>query len=117
MVLAGCGPRDPVDRLMHRVSNETVWSYPFKAIDLPATATPEELVAALSKRRVLELGHFEFRGYKISQIRSVQTEPPESDKYTAVVLETSLGQKIVLLQPIQRGTNWGGWYYETYDAE
>ena len=117
VLLAGCGHQDPIERLMHRVSHESFPSYPFKRIELPATATPEQLIAALSKRSVLDLGHFDFTSYKISEIRSVQTEPPMSQTFTAVLLDTSLGQKIVLLRPMGSGTNFEGWYYRAYDAK
>jgi len=101
---------------MHRVSHESVPSYPFNPIKLPATATPEELITALSKRGLSELGHFNFASYKLSEIRPVQTEPPISEKFTAVRLDTDRGQKIVLLRPMQNKTNWIGWYYKIYDA-
>src|ERR1700722_13262197 len=115
--LVGCGHRDPIDRLVRKVSHENVPSYPFKRIELPATATPEQLISALSKRSALDLGHFDFTSYKISQIRPVLTEAPMSETFTAVLLDTSLGQKIVLLRPMQSGTNFEGWYYRTYDAK
>ncbi len=102
---------------MAEVSHESVPSYPFKPIELPATATPEQLITALSKRSVLDLGHFDFTSYKISEIRSVETEPPMSKRFTAVRLDTNLGQKIVLLRPVQHGTNWMGRYYRTYDTK
>lgn len=114
--LTGCH-RDPIARLVHQVSYEDVASYPFNAIQLPPTATPEQLITALSKRSVLDLGRFDFHTYKISEIRPVQTEGPLVMRYTAVLLDTELGQKIVLLRPMQSGTNWYGWYYRTYDAK
>ena len=117
ILISGCSHRDPIDRLVHEVSHEDVPSYPFRPIDLPATATPAQLVSALSKRSALDLGHFDFGSYKISEIRPVQTEPPMSEAFTAVLLDTSVGQKIVLLRPMQRGTNWAGWYYRTYDSK
>ena len=116
VVVVGCGHRDPIERLMHEVSSEHVPSYPFKPIGLAATATPEELISALSKRGPSELGHFNFASYKISEIRPVQTEPPISEKFTAVRLDTDRGQRIVLLRPMQNKTNWIGWYYKVYDA-
>jgi hypothetical protein len=124
ILISGCSHQDPIERLMHEVSHEDVPSYPFKPIELPATATPEQLVSALSKRSVLDLGHFDFGSYKILEVRPVETESPmPPDTFTAVLLDTSLGKKIVLLRPLQHGTNllhgtnWTGWYYRTYDAK
>lgn len=111
ILISGCSRRDPIDQLMHELPHETVPSYPFKRIELPATATPEELLTALSKRGPGELGHFDFTSYKISQVRSVRPEPdPVSEAYTAVLLDTNLGRRIVLLRPMKMG-----WYYRIYD--
>ena len=99
------------------MSTESIPSYPFKPIDLPETATPDQLITALSKRSVLELGHFDFTVHKIVEIRSVQTEPPMSQKFTAVLLDTSDGQKVVMLQPQTFDGKWHGWYYRTYDTK
>jgi hypothetical protein len=77
--LLGCSHRDPIrdpiDRLMVEVSHETVLSYPFKPIDLPAAASPEQVVAALSKSGD---NYWEAKGittYKIVESIAVQTGP------------------------------------------
>jgi hypothetical protein len=112
--LLGCSPRDPIDRLMAHLSYD-VPSYPFKPIDLPEAATPDELITALSKRNGLELGHFDFTSYRITQTRLVH------DKFegtmTAVLLDTNLGEKIVLMQALKYNGGWHGWYYKIYDAK
>ena len=67
--LLGCSARDPIDRLMAELSREAVVpSYPFKPIDLPETATPDQLISALSERSAHELGHFDFTSYKVLQV-------------------------------------------------
>lgn len=114
--LVGCGHQDPIDRLVNKVSHESVPSYIFRPINLPATATPKELIAAIYKRGVVYSPGFAFATYEIVEVREVQIEPPRR-KFTAVLLDTDLGQKIVLLQPLGNETNWHGWYYRTYDAK
>jgi hypothetical protein len=121
-LLMGCSRRDPIDRLMAEIPKEFVASYPFQPIQLPDTATPEQLVSALSKRGPEKLGHFEFKSYKILEIRQTHTTPdlPDGmpvDKFTAVLLDTDLGQKIVVFQPQTLKGIWHGWYYKTYDAK
>jgi hypothetical protein len=113
--LLGCSPRDPIDRLMTKLSNQDVPSYPFKPIELSETATPDQLVSALSKRSVLELGHLDFTTYKILNIRLVHDVFKKN--YTAVLLDTNLGQKIVLFQALNFKGGWPGWYYRIYDAK
>jgi hypothetical protein len=117
-VILGCSHRDPnpIDRVMDEVSHEQVVSYAFNPIKLPNSATPQQLITALSKRSAPELGYFDFTSYKILQIRPVQTTPP-FEKFTAVLLDTNLGQKVVLFRPMGNGTNSIGWYYRRFDAD
>ena len=114
VMLSGCSHDDPIDRLMAKVSHERVGSYLFTPINLPETASPEQLIAALYDR-----GHFHdehLTDIKIVEIRAVQTRPRDeripAESYTAVLLDTSAGRKIMLFQPIK-----GGWYFKMYDAK
>ena len=79
--------------------------------------TPKQHECCLSKRSTSQLGHFDFVVHKIVEIRPVETETPGSHKYTAVLLATSDGRKIVLLEPQTFNGKWHGWYYKTYDAK
>jgi hypothetical protein len=116
-VTLGCSHRDPIDRAMDELTHENVPSYAFQPIDLPKTATPEQLITVLSKNKEEEQRlHFDFTSFKILQIRSVQAPPP-FQKITAVLLDTSLGREVVLLQPIENGANYMGWEYRIYDAD
>jgi hypothetical protein len=116
-VLLGCAhsgqtDRDPIDRLMTQVPFEDCPSYPFVPVDLPATATPAEVIDALSKRGTLR--DDQIASFKILETRRVHSKQKgaESDFYSAVLMDTNLGRKILLLQP---GSH--GWYFKFYDAK
>jgi hypothetical protein len=111
-ILFGCSLRDPIDRLMTEVPYEDVPSYLYMPIKLPAAASPQRLLSALSNR-------FEFQGkqLKILGVRRTHTAPRPEDKipfeyFTAMLLDTDQGRKILLLQPRP-----GGWYYKFYDPK
>jgi hypothetical protein len=114
-ILLGCGSRDPIDRLMARLQTETksitFTSYPFSPIDLPATASSEQLISALSERGDFQKLHV--TKVRIVLTRTVQTpeDIPPRWHHTAVLLESDAGQKIVLLRPLH-----SGWYFKIYDA-
>ncbi len=115
--LLGCSHRDPIDRLMAEVSKASVPSYMFRAIQLSATASPEQLISALIVRGDFEQKRITGTSVKILQMRSVNTTPPMPQGYTAVLLDTNLGLKIVLLQPLSSNGKPHGWYYRIYDAK
>ncbi len=114
--LLGCSHRDPIDRLVAEVSNEGPTFYMFAPVQLPATASPKELISALTVRGEFGSRQITSTSIKILQIRAVHIGPDSQD-YTAVLLDTNLGQKIVLLQPQSLNGKWRGWYYKVYDAK
>jgi hypothetical protein len=108
-ILLGCRERaqDPIDRLMAAVPYEEVPSYLYSPIMLPSTATATQLVGSLSGQ---------FTQMDIVDVRATQTRPRPGDeipveKFTAVLLQTEKGRKILLLRPDPKG-----WYYKFYDA-
>ena len=110
----GCSPRDPIDRLMEKVSHEGPTSYMFAPIKLPETASPQQCIADLTKS-----GQFRGRSGvllkpKILEIR--QVHDGFRGNITAVLLDDGEGRKIVLLQP-QLGRVRDEWFYRIYDAK
>jgi hypothetical protein len=110
LFLAGCSRKDSIERLMDKLPYERVPSYLFNPIDLPETASPEQCISVLTNRGDL-------RPRKILEIRKTQTTERATDgnpieRFTAVLMDTDAGQKILLLQPM--GTN--RWYFKIYDA-
>jgi len=107
IALLGCRQRDPIDRVVEIASNQMVPSYLFKPIDLAETASPGQLVSALAKRGDLH-------GPTVMKARDVQM--PEG-RYTAVLLDTWDGKRVVLLQPMTRKDRFAGWYYKIYETK
>lgn len=111
LVLNGCSHRDPIDRLMAEIPNESVPSYLFKPILLPDTASPELLISNL-------IAGGNFHGPTILEIRRTHTMPPSGsgirvENFTAVLLDAHPGHKIVVLRPMETNR----WYYKIYDAK
>jgi hypothetical protein len=102
-LLLGCSRQDPVDRLMGKVEQQSVPSYLVKPIELPDTASPEQCISALTIRGALHLP-------KILQVRQAHTS---IENFTAVLLDSNDGQKIVLLRP----SHTNSWYFRIYDAK
>jgi ankyrin repeat protein len=113
LLLAGCASTpSPIDRLVADLSStHGMWrnGYFFEA-HLPKTATAEQIVKEYFKVMPFEQG--KVSSYKI--LRAHQVNVPESVKdeiYTAVLVETTFDEKIVLF----RFEN-GGWWSRAYDA-
>ena len=115
-VLLGCSRRDPIDRVMDRVSNESAPSYLFVPVQLPATATPEQLVSALKVRGEFGQLNIYSGSVKIVETRSIHHALSIPEAYTAVLLDTNLGRRMVLFEPLSSKSKWGGWYWRIYDA-
>lgn len=102
---------DPIERLVIRLSSSPLWGNGiYVPVKLPESASNEELVAAAFAVTALDL-----RGdWRVGEARPVHFEhTPEGEIYTAVVVETRLGQKIVLLQYQSKS----GWWNRVFDAE
>jgi hypothetical protein len=78
----------------------------FPIIKLPATALTEDVVSKVLERQ--------FGSYKILKIRQVHIQGSLPDLYTAVLVQTSAGDKIVLLK---YGGEAVGWWSRIYDAK
>jgi hypothetical protein len=115
--LSASSPRvaadDPIARLLDRLStSHGLWRNGlFPSIELPRTATNEQVVS-----RVFELSSFD-KG-RVSDHRIVETRqiriPGDQDLYTALLVKTNLGRKIVLLRFNGPSV---GWWSRVYDAD
>lgn len=119
---------------MVQVAQESVPSYMFQPIDLPAKASPDQLISALSKRNDVYWTGRKITTYKILKVRAAKSGPSDYNHYTAVLLDTNAGQEIVLLKPMTPHKwigwywyqkilhpmtpkpKWLGWYYKIYDV-
>jgi hypothetical protein len=75
---------------------------------LPSSALPEEVIAQLNKETDLYQGN-KVTSYSIIESRPVKLGSP----FTAVLLETNFGKRIILLQFQGSST---GWWSRAYDV-
>jgi len=114
-LLVGCATTsDPVDRLVAKLSSSHgLWrNGEFAILGLPATASTEQVVA-----RVFQMDGFEpsqVAKHRILKVRKVRIPGDDPDIYTAVVIDTDFGRKIVLLK--YQGPA-AGWWSRIYDAD
>jgi hypothetical protein len=103
---------------MLKQSQEAIVSYMCQLIDLPPSASPQQLVAALSKRDDFYWSGQGIVTYKIVNTSDAQLDSRDSDHYTVVLLDTNVGRRIVLLKPSTgMSGEWLGWYHRTTDTK
>jgi hypothetical protein len=79
-------------------------------IDLPATASTEEVLTAMFGRVGFDKGHV--KTHRVAEEREVHVGK-DPTAYRAVLVETDLGRKVVLLRYESPAT---GWWTRAYDA-
>jgi hypothetical protein len=105
---------DPIERLIGRLSDSYgLWrNGVFPVLGLSSIASTQKLIS-----RVFEMTGFD-RGrvtqHQILETRQVSIPGDLPDIYTAVLVDTNLGKKIVLMK--FEGPA-GGWWSRVYDAE
>jgi len=96
LVLVGCGHRDPIDRIVKEESrNPYFHNGMFTAIRLPPTASAIEVALKALGQSDTNIAVLESRQV---QIHADKELPPELMSYTAVLIDTGKGRKVVLLQ-------------------
>jgi type IV pilus biogenesis protein CpaD/CtpE len=108
-LLVGCATTpDPVDQLVNDFSSSHgLWEKGlFPIIKLPATAPIGEVVSEVLERQVAS--------YKILRVRQVHIRGSLPDLYTAVIVQTNVGEKIILLKYAGESV---GWWSRIYDAK
>jgi len=108
-LLVGCATTpDPVDQLVIDFSSSHgLWQkglYP--SIKLPATAAIEDVVSKVLEQQVAS--------YKILRVRHVHIQGSLPDLYTAVIVQTNVGEKIVLFK---YAGEYVGWWSRIYDVK
>jgi uncharacterized protein YceK len=116
-LLAGCATKPqprvaasgPIDWLVTDLQTYKWGSEAYPMLDLPESASPDEVVAKTFQMTGFDKGHV--TSYKIMEIRQVHIPGSLPDLYTAVLVHTDFGQKIVLFQYR------GGWMSRVYDTK
>jgi hypothetical protein len=105
---------DPIEALVERLSlTHGLWVNGFAPkIDLPANAPTNQVLEQMFKVIGFNNGHV--TSYQIVETRQVRIIGGFQDtNFMAVLVETNLGRKVVLLQ---HQTGPGGWWSRTYDT-
>jgi hypothetical protein len=112
-LLVGCAPKpDPIDFLVKDLSSSSLWDNGiFPMLGLPETASIEQVVSETFKKTGFDKG--QVTSFKILRVRQVHIHGSLPDLYTAVLVQTDLGEKIVLLK--YQGDA-AGWWSRVYDA-
>ena len=105
----------PIDRLVERLSaSHGLWQNgTFPDLGLPGTASTDAVVARVFEMTGFDAGHV--KEHRIVDTRQVHIPGSVPDTYTACVVETDMGTKIVLLQ-YQHGGSREMWWSRVYDA-
>jgi hypothetical protein len=108
LVLAGCGRSDPIDRVVRQESSNPYFpSGPFYGINLPDTAPIEEVVTQAFEHAL----PLRIHPGKIDLLAKREVKIHE-ETYTAMLVQTSSGQRVILLRYLPRVTNWWSMIYD-----
>jgi hypothetical protein len=114
-LFAGCSHQDPIDRLMAKLPYDKATHTVGVLIDLPQNASAEQCISVLTKRGTFSI-------VRILEVRQTHTKPHPEDgipiqNYTAVLLDDSGREIIILLQQVQDKSGFRGWSSEMFDAK
>ncbi len=113
---AGCATADPIDNLVTNLSSSHgMWINGIAPIiELPETATTEQVVERVFKMTGFDEG--QVTRFKILETRTVHIQGSVPDLYTAVLVETKFGEKIVLLRYEGKTIGWWSRVYKSKGA-
>jgi hypothetical protein len=94
IISSGCTPKDAIDRVVQQESSSPAFrNEPFKKINLPVTAPINEVITQAFEKTFPLPTHV--GNINVITQRSVNIK---GDLYTAILVETESGQKVVLLR-------------------
>jgi hypothetical protein len=107
--------QDPIDSIVKEASADPIFPASNTLcleINLPATAPVAEVVTrALTETAETNVTVLETKQVQIANADKNRVVPPDYLRYTAVLVNTSSGERVILLQ-FQRD---GNWFYRVYD--
>ncbi len=104
---------DSIEALVTQLSSShLMWKNGlFPTLDLPATASIEQILERVFQLSGFEKGHVS--SHRILETRQVRIGESSSEAtYTAVLVDTDLGRKIVLLQYLSTSESWWSRVYD-----
>lgn len=112
--LVGCATTsNPIDHLVADFSaSHGLWENGMSPIlGLPETALPEQVIKKTFEMTGFDKGHV--TSYKILKIRQVRIQGSLPDVYTAVLVQTDFGEKIVLFKYVGPIVGWWSRVFDT----
>lgn len=102
---------DPIAALVRQLNaTHGLWiNGPSPIIRLPADAKPDAVLAQAVKMIGFDQGHI--KTFTIQEIRQVQLNTGNTETYSAALLQTDLGPKILLFKP-ENNNNWWTRFYD-----
>jgi hypothetical protein len=119
VLLAGCTPANPIDRVVQKESSNQYFPSGMSAlINLPATASPAQVASSALGESLTNITIMKIRPVRIvyKDMKDVAKEQPDLFNYTAVLVDTKSGQKVVLLQ-YNNHARLSGWWSGVYDIQ
>jgi hypothetical protein len=116
LFLVGCSQQDPIDSIVEKASSNPIFpssNIIVELIKLPATAPIAEVVSKALEPRGPEgknVTILETRQVQIANADKNRVVPSDFLRYTAVLVNTSSGRKVILLQ-----FQPDGWWNQIYD--
>jgi hypothetical protein len=111
-----CAPPDPIAGVARKESSNPWFSSGmYSAVALPVTASPLDVAAAALGQPSTNVVLFEARKVSICYSDAQKMEPAARE-YMAVLVGTSSGRKVVLLQ-YREYLKQPGWWNRVYDVE
>jgi hypothetical protein len=111
--VAEAGSPDSIGKVEAYIKESPAWTNGLSPkINLPASARPEEVLAALLKKASFDKG--KVTSPKIVATRAIATSSSGDNPYTAVHFESEQGNYVIVMRHEGVGT---GWWTKTFDPE
>jgi hypothetical protein len=110
LLLCGCATVDPIDKLVAKLDQSGLFRNGFcNPISLPATASPEEVLAEAVKHTPFNEGPL--TTYHVIKTRKVPLADGQQTDYTATLIDSNIGKQVCLM-------GWqnysGGWWWTRF---
>lgn len=115
LLLVGCSTPDPIGVLTKRLNDDIggLWingMYPI--IHLPSNASTKDVLDEAIKKTGFDEGHI--KRYNILNTRTVNLRAGTTHEYSAILIDSDLGRKVILMRYEGETT---GWWTRFYDAK